>query len=412
MAGTPIPSWSDFYRITGPAVLEGPEDFLNEAAERSYLMTWLVGGKMNVQGGSEIVEYPMVEDGSSAANTHPGSERTHLQPQVLRTLTAQWRLTEDFMVFNHIIRDLNEGGGGAKGRYQRRKSEQKREEVRVATSLSNKLENDLFAQPDVSTMEGTGANIVNPNSIFVFVNEYGGQNDTTSTIFDTDARYPYGTGLPNGYTTIQGINPTTEKWYRCWQVPYSDDYPTVSTTNAAGHNLFTALSKALNLVKYKPLPWKAGATVNDAANNTDYVIPVSVLGDALVQSIARAGNNFFRTAPGDAFYPNVAFAGIPFVPCSGMDRAEVYPTSGTTAPAVGAGVTEANADNAGPRFPLISRKWMRQIFHEKYAFYMWPSKIPTKQHDTEIIPVSTLHNRVCTSRRKMAMIYPGGADIA
>lgn len=405
MAGTPIPSWSDFYRITGPAVVESPEDFLNEAAERSYLMTWLVGGKMTLQGGSEIVEYPMVDDGSTAANNLPGGERTHNQPQVLRTITAQWRLTEDFMVFNHILRDLNEGGG-PRARFQRRKSEQAREEIRVATSLSNKLEADCFAQPNVNTQEGTGVAITDPASIFTFVNEFGGPTVITNTIYDSDPRYPVSTGLPNGFTTIQGINPSTEKWFRCWQVPYNDTAPTVSTANAAGHNLFTALSKAINLVKYKPLPWKTGATTNDAANNPDYVIPVSVAGDALVQAIARAGNNFFRNSPGDPFYPNTSFAGIPFVPCAAMDSAAVYPTSGTTAPAVGSGVVESAADNIGPRFPLISRRWLRQIFHEKYAFYMWPAKVPTKQHDTEIIPISTLHNRVCLSRRKMAMIYP------
>jgi hypothetical protein len=77
---------------------------------------------------------------------------------------------------------------------------------------------------------------------------------------------------------------------------------------------------------------------------------------------------------------------------------------------VGAGATESTADIAGPRYPILSRKHIQWIMHSLYNFYMWEPRSPSRQWDVEITPISTLHNRICRSRRKMAIVYPT-ADI-
>jgi hypothetical protein len=99
-----------------------------------------------------------------------------------------------------------------------------------------------------------------------------------------------------------------------------------------------------------------------------------------------------------------------------MDTARVYPTSGTTAPLAGLGATETGTNSvgtavavAGPRFPVLSRKHLKWIMHSTFNFYMWPTRTPARQWDTEISPISTLHNRFCTSRRKMGIIAPAVA---
>jgi len=405
--GSAITSWSDMYKITGPITLTGPESIPNEAQNRSFMTSWWLNGDTdNLQGGTQIQDFIMSDTGSTASNNLPGADRTVSDPQVLEKVTAEWRLTEDYYVLNQIILSLNKHGGDAAARYMAYKREMAKIERRFATSLNNKLDNDLAAQPDATTQVGTGSTSINPTPLWTYVNEYGA---TAGTIFDsTDGSMPAGTGLPNGFTTIDGLSPSTSKFWRCWQINYSDSVST-STVNPGASNFLTALTKAINLVNYQALPYRPGeSTVNDALRNPEYCIPVSINGEAYVQRVAVGSQNFFRMDPQDPYYPAVRFAGIPFMRWAAMDTAAIYPTSGTTAPTLGAGVTEMSSSAAvsGPRFPLISKKWLRWFFHSDFNFYMWPTKYPAKQWDTEIHPVSIMHNRLCLSRRKMAMIYP------
>lgn len=395
------------YADTGPFTLDGPESIPNEAEQRSYLTQfWLDGDTDSLQGGNQIQDFVITGAGSTAQNTQPGAERTISQPQVLAKITGEWRLTEDHMAFNHLILGLNSGGTGGNG-FQTYKSETIKQERVFATSINNKLDSDLAAQPDVNKQEGTGILAVDPMPIWTGVNEYGADG---STIFDPDnsGQYPFGTGLPNGFTTIGGRNPTNDKWYRCWQVPYNDSIST-STVNPGAIDWVAAMVKALNLISYKPMPYKPGeSTTNDPIRNPDYIIPVSIYGDVYVKKFLGAAQNYLRIDAQDPYYPNPRFAGIPIVPWAQMDTAAVFPTSAHTAPAVGAGVTEMSASGSkqGPRFPIIGKKWFRWFFHSTFKFHMWPAKFPSKQWDTEIRPISSLHNRMLISRRKLAMVYP------
>lgn len=421
--GITLPNWGDFYRITGPVVLSGPASIPNEAQNRSYLTSWWLNYTSEIdqlKGGNQIREFPMIDTSSNAQNTLPGAVRTVNYGQTMATLAQEWRMTEDVMGINQIIIDLNKHGADAGSMMQTFKYEMAKNERALATSLNNKLDADLCAQPDVTKHVGTGTNALDPMSIWEAVNEYGADATTGGqVIFDTsDPRYPYNgagsnAGLPNGYTTIAGIDTTVlaGAWYRCWQIGYNGGTTqaniTLSTASPQASDLLTAFIEATNLVQYQALPWRAGeATENNPLYNPEYCFPVSMKGQALVQKTMLAAQNFFRVDPQDPFYPNPRFAGIPFLPWQAMDGAKVFPTSSTTAPVVGAGVTEMSADLAGPRFPLISKKWLRWFFHTDYFFYFWPTKYPALQWDTEFHPVTCLHNRLATSRRKLAMIFP------
>jgi hypothetical protein len=410
--GSTIPSWSDIQQLTGPGILRGPQDFPNEAQERTFLSGhWLssMTGMDHLQGGTRIQEHVMKDDGATASNNLPGAERSTNDPQVMAQLNAEWRLTEDSMAPNLIVRSLNEGGGDLRRRFMQYKSEDAKQKRRLATSYCNKFEQDWFAPPNVTTQEGT-TGATDPSPFWKYVNEYGA-TATFAGIYDaTDARYPKSNGLPNGFTTIDGINPANDPWYRVWQIPYnlSDGAEiTLSTANSGGSDWIKAWVHAIGLIKYGALPWRPGeSTTNNPVGNTDYICPVSTMGNALAHAHAGTNNNYLRSERGDPYFPSLSFAGIPLVACSLMDVAKVYPTSGTTAPTVGAGVTESAADIAGPRYPILSRKHLQWVMHSTFNFYMWPTRTPARQWDTEISPISTLHNRLCTSRRKMAMIFP------
>lgn len=412
MAGFPIAGPGDFIKITGLSVLSGPRDFINEAADPSQVLSFHINGMSDedmLAGGKYMSEYPITSDGNTASNLLPGATRTHNLSNILEEIIEYWRLTEDYFAWNEILRKLNEGGG-PRARFQQIKSDVRREEVRVATSMSNKMEGDYFAEPNVNTMVGTGATAVDPTSLFMVCNEYGGPNGMDDSLVDAaDGRFPIGTGLPAGFTTIHGAAPATAKWMRCWQIPYlKTDVISMTTVNPSAHSVVDAFTRAISAVGFRKLIWRDGATINNAYNNPDYMVPVSILGESLIKRIAMTSQNHFNNSPKDPFFPASSFAGIPIVHASGMDAAAVYPTSGTVAPALGAGATEngATVANAGPRFPLVSRKAYVQKFHKDFYFHLWPAKQPDRQHDTTIIPVSSLHNRICVRRRALAMIYP------
>lgn len=400
MAGLGV--YQDFNTITGPIVLHGPTDFPNEAQEKTYLTEFWMNGKITLDGGKQIDAYVMKDDGSTASNNALGSVRTTFDPTVMAQLSDYWKLTEDAIQHNVIVQSLNEGSGD---RFQQYVSSKTKEERRLATSYCNKFEADWFAQPNATTQQGNSSTTLDPYPFWLFLNEYGADG----AIVDAQG-FPSSAALPSGFTTIHNINPTTDKWYRPWQIPYSGTVDS-TTVNPGGLTIIASLRKAITSMSFKPLPWKPGAsTTNEAKYNSDYIVPVSTNGDAYIHSLATSNSNFFRTSPTDPFYPSLTFAGIPFVYTALMDRAAVYPTSGTTAPGVGAGVTESAADKAGPRFPFLSREHIKWFMHSKYNFYMWETRTPDRQWDVNISPISTLHNRMCTSRRKMAIVYPS-ADI-
>lgn len=404
-------SMYDAYRITGLARLSNPRDYINEAADPSQVLSFHLDGMTDedmLRGGKGLSEFPLTATGDTATNNIPGSVRTFNQPNVLESLEEYWRMTEDAMVFNKITRDMNEGTAAGGGRYEQIKSEQVREEVRVATSLSNKMERDYFAEPNSTTMQGSpSTTIIDPMSLWVGLNEYGGPTTVTGSIFDTDRRYPVSSSLPSGWTTLHGINPSTSKWHRNWTIPYNDVGPTTSTVSPQVHNFLTAMIKAVGKVNFRKQIYKPQFTqTNTAYKSPDYMVPVSTHGDALIKTLCQVGQQYFRLNPQDPYYPNPTFGDIPFVFATGMDTAAVYPTTGTTAPALGAGGTESTAGKKGPRFPLVSKKWVRQFFLAKYFFYMWEPQREARQYDTEILPITCIHQRMFLGRRKTAMIYP------
>lgn len=407
----------DAYRITGPARVKGPTDFINVARDPAPIIQIHFNGMSAdemIRGGRSLSEFPITSTGDTTQETIPGQDRSWSRPNVLEELTENFRMVEDALVWNQIVRDLNSGTGSGGMSYERIKSEQAREEIRVSTAFSNKLNAQFFAEPNLSTMTGTTATSLSPTSLFVGINEYGGPTTVSGAIADaTDPRFPAGAGLPNGWTTIHGVNPSTSRWHRCWQIPYSDVGPTVSTESPQAHNLLQAFYKAIECVKAGPVLRNLGANAGVAQSapyNSDYYFACSRNGMALIRTLMQVGQgSHFRMDPQDPWYPNPTLAGIPFIHASGMDSAAVYPTSGTTAPALGSGVREDSASAAfrGPRYALVNKRdGYRQFVHNIYNFYMWPAQVPDRQHDNVVIPVTMLHQRMFLERKRCAFIYP------
>src|SRR5689334_4257035 len=109
MSGIPTSAFQDINLITGPAVLNTRDDFPNEAQERAYLTGFFLRNSLDLQGGKRPEAYSMIDDGSTASNNLPSAMRSASSPDVMAQFTTEWRLTEDVMAPNLIMRALNEG---------------------------------------------------------------------------------------------------------------------------------------------------------------------------------------------------------------------------------------------------------------------------------------------------------------
>lgn len=407
MSGSALSQLLDFYAVTGPAILTGPEAIVNEAQERSFAWSWLMSGNAEnrLQGGQRIKDFIMFDAGDTARFYLPGASRTWSNPNVLDEHAIDWRFLEDHMAFIDAEIELQASGLSREAKFHTFKRILAVKEKRLATSLSNKMEAALFAQPNATTMEGTTATQTDPYSLFTFINEFGG------TATDAGALAP-GTGLPNGFTTIAGLSPTTETKWRCQQVSYTDADVTLTTANASAAGLLNAFTKMLLLTKYDELPYKAGeGTTNNPLTN-DYCIFASLNGRTYFEKIQRASADHFKRYKTDPNYVGSMpdFAGVPMKYVSRMDTAAVYPSSGTTAPTVGSGALETAADISGPRYMWAAREWIKPIFHSSRYFHMRPEIVPSSQPDTTIKVAACWYNLFPRSRQKLGMVYPR-ADI-
>lgn len=421
MAGSALSQLLDWYSITGPQILTSADALVNEAQRPNYMLKWLLSGDSmgRLQGGKYIQDWILTDAGNTASFYLPGATRTYSNPNSTATHQIDWRFVEDHMTFLETDTDLQGVGSMTRSaRMQVYKNIVTVKEKRMATSLSGKMEDALVAQPDASLMEGSTATAVQPYSIFTFLNEYGATAGTYEQLDGTTVN-PYGTTtrMPNGFTTVANLSQTTNPAFRCWQFDYSDPAPTSTAGNYASHNLFAALSRATKYTSAEALPYKAEqSTVNDPFKS-NYVFLCSMRGHALVESINRASQNYFRPGPQDPHYGDPIFGGIPFKWLASMNNALVYPTSGTTAPAVGSGAGEFDNMNGsldpqyyGPRFALASKEWLKPVFHSDHYFAMRPDIIPSAQPDTKVKMVNCWYNIFPRSLKKMAFIYPS-ADI-
>lgn len=408
MAGSALSQLLDWYSVTGPQILTGADALVNEAQKQNYLLKWLLSGDQmgRLQGGKYIQDWILTDAGNTAQLYLPGATRTYSNPNSTVNHQIDWRFIEDHMTFLETDTDLQGVGSMTRAaRMQVYKNIVTIKEKRMATSLSGKMEDLLVAAPTSSTMEGSTTTAIQPYSIFTFVNEYGA---TSGTYELTDGSgNPAGSTRMSTFATVANLSQTTNSAWRCWQLDYSDAAPTSAATNVGQNNLFDALSRATKYTQAEALPYKAEqSTVNDPFKS-DYIFLCSMRGHMAMEKLNRASQNYFRPGPQDPHYGDPIFGGIPFKWTQSMGQAAIYPTSGHTYPGA-SGVTEASGSGAytGPRFYLISKSWLKPVFHSDHYFAMRPDIIPSAQPDTKVKMVNCWYNIFPRSLKKLACVYP------
>jgi len=240
MAGASLNAYLDLVNRTGPAIFAGKEEIVNDAVKQTYGISPFMRGKGIAEmfrGGKYITDEWFPDESTTAVTHLPGASFTWSNPQTSKYWSANYRFLMDHMSVIDQEEDLN-GPEQAAGmaRFQQIKSMMWGKKQRLMTSVYNKMDNLLFAEPDFNAMEfstSTSSTASEPYSLAAFVNEYG------NGLFNSTGTGAAGTA----WTTVEGINPTSTgntKWKKA-RVTYS------SSSTAAAPATGTAATGVVNV---------------------------------------------------------------------------------------------------------------------------------------------------------------------
>jgi hypothetical protein len=194
MAGKALVNFADFVQATNERVLTPPSEILSEATKRTYLFGDMMNGydaDVVIQAGKKITDRLQMNAGSQFGFYHPNETFSPVIEDLLSDIEANWRFAKDAWAWTDQEIELNVGGATGDARYTQFKQLKRSKQQGCEISLYNGLDTALWATPDNAQMEtSTGKR---PYSIRAFITEDG--------------------LAPSGFTTVMGVNPSTEsKW--------------------------------------------------------------------------------------------------------------------------------------------------------------------------------------------------------
>ena len=455
MAGTHIKNFLDFMEATGPVYLTGPDVLINEAVKRNYLFGDLIREKNQaIQGGNEIRDVLMFDDARSFQFYQPNETFTYSNPQVMDTITANWRFSMDHMTFTDAEVELQGGAGlsadATKAMYKNLK---RSKEQRMVTSMVNGFEEALFkpTQGNFSEMETESGK--HPYSIPSLITEV-----CVQTELDGGGANGVRGGRPVGCSgNLLGIDPDSEdRWTN--EVVFYDttatqaisdagvlggggsasfdgskaviDYASVTGTmpynNFAAINVFSylgAFDEMYLRLQFRPPPTFEAYFENIVFNRQK--ILCSREGLNLYKQALRASNDR-SFAPQDMAYNQPTYSGVPLTYVAELDTAAIYPaaTVGTAAQYQAtelaaltldssAGATElgANVIQPGPRYHFINGDYLTPVIHsnrymEKHEVMRHPN-----QPFTYVQITDCWYNILANSRQRHGILAPTVTDV-
>ena len=382
--GTALSNFIDFFRTTGPLILTRPEDVVNEATLRTYFLSEILrSSEMEemIQGGETIRDDVYLEEVSSYEHYHPNDEFDYENPQFVVQWSAPWRFSKVDLVFTDQEIGLNSGDLNRGAMFHQFKRLRRIKEQNMWTSLCNGMEEDLFRTPNAATMEAADGRV--PYSLGVFINEF------TNTV-------------PPGFTTVQGINPTSERRWR-------NQVETYGEQPAVGWDLFPAFSRMYYKLRYEQMPKRPEF---GEATSAPGVILCGISGISNYEEGLRVNQDTFVTSGRqDPAYARPAYRGIPLMFIDLLDQVALY-DDGAAGFAAEFDTSVDRDGNAlgnptfeGPRYWFITPRYLRKVIHSN-RFLHEEMVQPSKQPFTRIMVVDTWHNNIARSRQRHGLVSP------
>jgi hypothetical protein len=353
--GTSLPEFQDFVLATKPHKITPTGEILNDTAKNYYLIGDMLKGRGDeevIQNGESIIDMVRLTTHNAAGFYKPNQ---NLQPRgmdVLTKLRAPWRFHQGNYAWTKEQVSLN--GGGSMDNWVRLASA-----WRQATrqDIWDSLEAAILAVPSNSEMEADGG--TRPYSLMTFLTANG--------------------LAPSGFTTVMGVNPTTQANWRNQTEGYS---------KAA---LATQLYPSFDRMWHK-LNWNGPASKEEWFSSTEwrkFKILSTLEGVVQYLDLNRANNDRLTPVndPG-TFAANPTYNGIPI---------KRVPELETTLTAMG--ITAA-----APYLWLDSR-YIFPIFHSaRYMEEGDPIAGGVNQPFSFAVYTNTYLNLFCRSRKRQGWI--------
>jgi hypothetical protein len=393
-----LDKFSDFQYLTHDIKLTGPQDIINEATLRNYLVGDMLTNRdeSNVfRGGKRLTERIQAYDNNGFQAYLPNEELTPVARDTIRYMNVDWR----FVVGNYAWNDnevlLNEGDPN---RYGDLKYEY---ESGAVTSIINGMESLLCNVPNTADMEAAGGRY--PYSFPCFVQEGA---ITSAAVYAKGA-------LPYGFSTVMGVDSSTETWWQNQTAGYTN--ASIETADSST-GLFTAFDKMMRVVKFDKLKINQAAKYWENDDLRKMRIYTSGNGRDIFMRLLRSKNNRLTVSgPQDAAYPDPRFDGYPVDWIEKLDTAPLYGLTGTAGYGVSlTGSFETTATGNGiytakagyPRFYFLNFKYMYVVFHAEKYFQQKMMDGGARQPFSHVMYFDTYYNLVCRSRRRQGIIQP------
>ena len=356
MAGAALSLFTDFYtHTTGPAYFSGPDKVINDAQLRNFEgLSAFYRTKKEVQGGSTIKDMVLLDDPGTAATYLPGESATITNVQGGSTISIPWRFIRVPITWTEQELMLNEGGGNvsAGAQFHQFKKLKEFKYQQGFTSLMNLCERKIWQTASNSSMEAaTGKE---PYSIFAYL--------TTDGL------------APSGFTTVQGINPTSKAKWRNQNTTY-----TAATPYDTDNGIIAGFDTITQLVQFKRPP--NSEQYFDSSEFRSHAIFTNREGRRDYMKAIRANNDITRAGPQDPSYGDPVFNNVPIVNAEGIDDQSSF-TSGS------------------PDYLFSNMNYLKLIFHrEKFMQMGEPMKFPDKP-DTVVVWCDLWYNLFNCSRQR------------
>jgi hypothetical protein len=415
MAGTALSNFNDFVLNTGPAFLTGPEQVINEAVAQTYVLGRLLKGRgldKVIQGGREIRDIVMFDESSTYDHYLPNQTFTWSNPQVTTELSIDWRFSIDHMAWTDQEIELNVPDGLSTDAQKVVYKKLKRiKEQRMWTSMLKGIEADIWKSAHGRSTDMESATGSLPFSIPAFLTEAQG-TDAANNFLPGRATGDAGSGQ---WTTLMGVNPSTESGWRNQVSSYSFADPDDTGGNNTG--LFDAFARMYRKVDFKPPGSKDEYFEN--ADMKRFMICCSLKGIVLFEKMCRESQDRFAAAGGqDPAFLRPNYGGIELLYIAALDTAALYWEEGATQyvaedSSLLGGTTGAEAAQPyaadwadGPRYYWINGNYLTPVFHSRRYFYKKDIMPHPNQPYTTVVPVDCWWNMFCNSRKRQGVVYP------
>jgi len=358
-----LQAFNDFVLATGVKVATSPDEIVNDAVKNTYMLGRMLKGRdaaESVQSGQQIVDRIQLNDVGTAEFYQPNEDLDIQNVQSLISINVNWRFIADQYAYTEQEITLNSGDPQT---YYKNLLKAKRQACE--TSLYNKMEDALWSQPSNSGMESSGGKI--PFSIPALITADG--------------------LAPAGFTTLLGVNPSTEPGWQNQTENYDPDNVTDTQTG-----LVRAMDRMWHKVRFiAPRGGMQEYFENDLLQKM--VIATNLDGITLIQSLTRDANDRLTPANNLGWVAgNVAYAGLPIEYISTLDTALVN--------------NGAPMETGRPFFYYINLNFLYPIYHsDKYMTEREPMANP-RQPFSWVVWKTTYYNIFMRSRKRQGLITP------